>query len=479
VSRLAVFVVAAAMVGCGAGLLALQGAEAGQARANVDPKLTVTIQAGSGTVTSSPAGINCPTTCAAFFPSGTVITLTATPATDFRFDTWALSAGCTIQPDVPNQCRITMGAVDRTVGVVFRPAATVHVVPNGDGMIAVSPAGIDLLTGSMSTSCSSADSDQGCRLAYLPGTRVTGTATPAAGRTFVSWGDAGCGTGPCTVEAVAGESSLVATFNPLRLDVRVSGSGVVTSSPAGILCGGAEASCSVLAPLGATFVLDAGTQPHEWKFGCEPEGGNPAAQRCTVIVGASPTTAGVSFGGAGGPAEPSRIGIRLDLVKTGAATAAVVGRRIECRQPKCTATYKFGDTEELRPIDGPGARFRRWVNGCGTTRICRFPVGPITSLEAVFTPPLTASMVSARTTGRGAKRVVIARVKVNVAANVALRLQRNGRRVTGRSFAVKPGQTSLRLSVPRRAPAGRYRIVGVVKADGEQRQVARLVQVGR
>jgi hypothetical protein len=88
-------------------------------------------------------------------------------------------------------------------------------------------------------------------------------------------------------------------------------------------------------------------------------------------------------------------------------------------------------------------------------------------------------MVSARAAGRGAKRVVVARVKVNVAANVALRLQRNGRRVTGRSFAVKPGQTSLRLSVPRRAPAGQYRIVGVVRADAEQRQVARLVRVGR
>jgi hypothetical protein len=471
--------VAAATVGCGAGLLALHGAEAGSARANADPTLTVAIQAGSGTVSSSPAGINCPPTCSAMFPAGTMITLTATPAADFRFDAWASSAGCTIQPDTPNQCRITMGAGNKTVGVVFRPAATMHVFPNGDGTITVSPAGIDLADGSTTTTCASAGNADGCRLAYVPGTRVTGTATPAAGRAFASWGDASCGTGPCTVEAVAGESSLVANFNPLRLEVRVSGAGVVTSSPAGIVCGNGQLDCDAVASLGSTFVLDAGTQPHEWKFGCEPEGGNPAAPRCTAMVAAGPTVAGVSFGGAGGPAEPSRISIRLDLVKTGGAAAAVVGRRIECRQPLCTATYKFGDTEELQPVDGAGARFRRWVNGCGTTRVCRFPVGPITSLEAVFTPPLAASLVSAKATGRGAKRVVVARVKVNVAASVALRLQRNGRRVTGRSFAVKPGQTSLRLSVPRRAPAGRYRIVGVVRADTEQRRVARLVRVGR
>lgn len=57
--------------------------------------VTVTLAgAGSGTVTSTPAGINCPGTCSASFPNVPSITLTATPANaGFGFDGW--SGACT------------------------------------------------------------------------------------------------------------------------------------------------------------------------------------------------------------------------------------------------------------------------------------------------------------------------------------------------------------------------------------------------
>src|SRR6059058_5768203 len=42
-------------------------------------KVTVT---GNGSVTSSPAGIDCGTTCSGSFPTGTAITLTAKPGSD-------------------------------------------------------------------------------------------------------------------------------------------------------------------------------------------------------------------------------------------------------------------------------------------------------------------------------------------------------------------------------------------------------------
>jgi uncharacterized repeat protein (TIGR03803 family) len=44
---------------------------------------------GGGTVTSSPAGINCGTTCSANFVSGSVVTLTATPVTGSVFSGWS------------------------------------------------------------------------------------------------------------------------------------------------------------------------------------------------------------------------------------------------------------------------------------------------------------------------------------------------------------------------------------------------------
>jgi hypothetical protein len=48
---------------------------------------------GSGAVTSSPAGINCGTTCSASFNQGTPVTLTASPAAGSTFAGWS-GGGC-------------------------------------------------------------------------------------------------------------------------------------------------------------------------------------------------------------------------------------------------------------------------------------------------------------------------------------------------------------------------------------------------
>src|SRR6266436_2592682 len=56
--------------------------------------LTVTLAgAGTGTVTSSPTGINCPGTCSGTFTNVSQVTLTAAPATGFGFVGW--SGACT------------------------------------------------------------------------------------------------------------------------------------------------------------------------------------------------------------------------------------------------------------------------------------------------------------------------------------------------------------------------------------------------
>jgi hypothetical protein len=60
---------------------------------------------GMGTVTSQPGGINCPgTTCGAQFPTGDVVTLTATPGANSSFGGWT---GCTAG-SIPNQCPVTI-----------------------------------------------------------------------------------------------------------------------------------------------------------------------------------------------------------------------------------------------------------------------------------------------------------------------------------------------------------------------------------
>ena len=60
--------------------------------ASASNQLTVSVT-GSGTVTSNPAGINCPGTCSANFADGTNVSLTATPASGFTFS--GFSGACT------------------------------------------------------------------------------------------------------------------------------------------------------------------------------------------------------------------------------------------------------------------------------------------------------------------------------------------------------------------------------------------------
>lgn len=54
--------------------------------------LTVT-KVGNGTVTSAPAGINCGPTCTAPFDTGSNVTLTATPASGYKFNGWSGACG--------------------------------------------------------------------------------------------------------------------------------------------------------------------------------------------------------------------------------------------------------------------------------------------------------------------------------------------------------------------------------------------------
>ena len=74
---------------------------------------------GSGTVTSSPSGINCGTTCSATFSSGTAVTLTATAASGSTFTGWSGGA-CT----GTGNCSLTISAVQQVVANFASPSLT-------------------------------------------------------------------------------------------------------------------------------------------------------------------------------------------------------------------------------------------------------------------------------------------------------------------------------------------------------------------
>jgi hypothetical protein len=80
--------------------------------------LTVSLAGtGSGTVTSSPAGINCGIDCSEAFTTGTEVTLTAAPATGSTFSGWSGACAGT------GACKVTMSAT-RSVTATFTKEST-------------------------------------------------------------------------------------------------------------------------------------------------------------------------------------------------------------------------------------------------------------------------------------------------------------------------------------------------------------------
>jgi hypothetical protein len=98
--------------------------------------LTVTeAGSGTGTVMSTPAGINCKPTCSANFPGGTSVTLTAAPATGSTFTGW--SAPC----EGTGACTVTVSAATTVTATFNGPTGVIVTVPSGGSTTATTTPG--------------------------------------------------------------------------------------------------------------------------------------------------------------------------------------------------------------------------------------------------------------------------------------------------------------------------------------------------
>jgi hypothetical protein len=228
-------------------ILAACGGGGGGGGGSPAPQVSLTASvSGFGQIQSSPAGLSCTNasdSCVASFDQNTTVTLTATPATNQRFVEWS---GACSGPTAT--CVIVMSEA-RSVSAGFEPAPgvinyTLTVNLSGNGSVASNPAGI---------TCGS-----DCTEAYAANTQVTLNATPAANQSFVGWGGACSGASSCVV-TMNEIKSVSATFAPVTaarvtLTTVVSGTGSVSSNPAGIDCG---AICNAQFDAGTSVTLTA------------------------------------------------------------------------------------------------------------------------------------------------------------------------------------------------------------------------------
>ncbi|MBZ0111896.1 MAG: hypothetical protein K8J08_05515 [Thermoanaerobaculia bacterium] len=146
------------------------------------------VGSGSGTVVSSPAGINCTANCDGTFASGTVVDLASAPDAGSVF--LGYGGDCS-----GSTCSVTMNA-DHSVDVEFVALRTLDVtvtlVGAASGSVQSSPAGIDC----------GADCDED----YLDGTTVTLVAMPIAPAILAGWTGDCVGRGACVVDMTAARS---------------------------------------------------------------------------------------------------------------------------------------------------------------------------------------------------------------------------------------------------------------------------------
>ena len=152
---------------------------------------------GSGSIRSSPAGIDCGATCSASFANGTTVTFSATADSGWRFDSW--SGGC----GGPGACVMQVGT-DVTVWATFvklpppQHVLSVALAGSGSGHVVSTPAGVDCGTT--------------CAASFAEGTVVHLSAQPASGSTFAGWSGACSGKGDCPV-TMSGNANVTASFD--------------------------------------------------------------------------------------------------------------------------------------------------------------------------------------------------------------------------------------------------------------------------
>jgi hypothetical protein len=244
--------------------------------------------------------------------------------------------------------------------VRFRTLARLEILKRGQGTVASTPAGID---------CGAV-----CGVDLAVGGGYSLAATPAPGWRFGHWeGDACTGTAPSCAAWVTTSVLTTAVFDQASLVTITrggTGSGSVTSTPAGITCG---ANCTATFDPGQSLTLeatpDSGSRFAGWSLACS--GNTPT---CTFTPGPGGASANAAF---------FKLAT-LTIHRSGRGVVRDEAGKIACGTT-CTATFDDGSSTALHATPLRGYLFSGWKGACsGKALSCRIQVNGATTVDATF-----------------------------------------------------------------------------------------------
>ncbi len=319
--------------------------------------------AGSGTVTSTPAGINCGSECEAEFEEGEEVELSQSPASGSEFSGW--SGACT----GTGSCEVTMTEA-REVSATFTPIPrTLTITEAGGG------------EGAVKCKFNGTGSPGACTSPQPNGTTVEVIAFAEAGSEFAGFSSgtgsaSACTTSPCSFTLEA-NSALTATFDlqptpEFELEINTDGSGegeVECKVGAGPqepceaeYAEGAEVTLVPIAETGSEFV--------KWSEDCTGTGA------CELTMDADKSVT-ATFD----EEEEQTPEFELTIAKAGTGSGTVT-----CNAGACAAEYPEGEEVTLAASAASGSTFSGWSGGgCSGTGSCVVTIEEDTTVTATFT----------------------------------------------------------------------------------------------
>jgi hypothetical protein len=231
---------------------------------------------------------------------------------------------------------------------------------NGSGVVSSVPAGIN---------CGGT-----CSASFDYGTVVTLTAAPSEGSTFAGWTGACSGVGDCVV-TISQDAQVTANFSlksyGLSTSKDGSGSGFLSSAPAGINCG---ATCSASFDYGTVVNLTAahaaGSTFTGWAGDCSGTG------TCVLTMDHAKAVTANFY------ANSFLLTVQRAGNGTGTVTSSPAG--INCGAA-CSSNFPNGATVTLKAKASSSSKFTGWSGVCAGTGDCVVHLTQATQVTAIFT----------------------------------------------------------------------------------------------